>query len=171
MNKLRKILDKVKLKTEIHKGNSSLSSSSQDTILGNSVQDTISIAKEQEAPIFTRKNVLVEEFSGEPPIVYASHFGIVLVGKDKDESDEKAAPPVIRKQDQYGYVGDDATKTEEDEWMPSKEGEIPGDKAIKLVVPKSNTASIVSPKAEFDERWERIKKAALDTNENAIIIE
>lgn len=172
----------MKLKTIIQ-NSETLSSSSQDNVLPMKVIDSkggSDIVKEQGAPIFTRKNVLIEEFQGDPPIVYASHFGTRMVGDhsyylDEDGKEveipenlrEKSTPAVLRKQDQYGYIGKDATKIEKDEW----DGEQLPEKVLKLEVPKSKTASILTEEQEFEERWRIIKEQALKNDKNTIIKE
>lgn len=165
MSKIKKLLRSLTSSNNNNSSNSSSIIPGVDTIVS-------PIVKEQEVPIFTRKNVLVQEFMGDPPIVYASNFGTITIGREEvDEKGKVYELPnlrednnTVRMQDQYGYSGKDATKVEnEDEYIDEIK-----DEGIKLVLPENKTASLLTPEQQFQERWNKIKESS---NENVIIKE
>lgn len=169
--KLKDILNQLKLKKELEQHTLN-SSSSHDNLVVTNANDAANIAKQQDAPMITRQNVLVNEFIGDPPVVYSSHFGTRIVGPDRDESNEKSNAYQVRKQDQYGYKGSDATETEKDEWDSVDDTVVftTKGKGISLATPKSDIANFLNEEQEFDERWNRIKDEVEEIGEDDIKI-
>lgn len=126
-----------------------------------SVNDiNIGMGQHQEAPWFNKKDVIIEHFT-DPPIVYSSNFGIVEINRGEVGEDgvvyelenKRIDTDTIRKQDQYGYKGEDATITEED--LPEDVFE---NNKFKLEIPESDTVDILTEEEKFNSRWKEIKE-------------
>lgn len=151
MNLLRKLLNRIRLWFIVKKVDNTThpSYSSPNGIIPETTINTVDKNAEQEVPWFQQESILMN-IDLDPPIVYAG------VGSN-----------IINKQDQYGYIGDDATKTEEDEFDKSWniEGAIGYSVEALERINKDRTAKFLTKQQEFEERWRRIQEQVKEENE------
>lgn len=166
MGKVKDLLRKLKTGTVV-KGNT-LSSSPQDNLIPSNISDKTQQVVQQEAARFTEKRSLVEIMDGDPPIVYSSNFGTRIVGKYRDETDEKSDAIVIDRRMQYGYEGKDAIETEKDEYDHDFKQQT-GDKVLPALNIESKTAKYLTEQETFDDRWKRMKQDLEDQSEDKIV--
>jgi hypothetical protein len=116
------------------------SNSTVDTLTSVIQADALSKGIEKESKWFTRENHLVLEFAGEEPVVYESDM------------------VTIRKQSQYGYIEDDATKIEEDIFADDVSLLSGPGVAQPIDLTGLETTHYLTKKQQFEERWAKIKE-------------
>lgn len=117
-------------------------STGNDILDGTKIMDALNGGIHKEQKKFSRENNLVQEFSGEAPIVYESDM------------------VTIKKQSQYGYKGDDATIDYDN--VIADDIDFLTDKDIPdpRIITSTNKIAYFNSKEEFEARWEDIKRQA-----------
>lgn len=136
-----------------------IASTGSDILETAKVVDILSGGIHKEDQFFKRENNLIQEFVGDPPIVY--------------ESDMRT----IRKQSQYGYVGDNAINEPEellkDDIDLLQDKLEPGQTLARPVEFMLNTTDYGTKADNFEGRWNRIKQLAReeDSDVDGVIAE
>lgn len=151
MRLLKRLINYIRLFFILKKAENTThpNTSSPNGIIPEATINTVEKNAEQEIPWFQQESILMN-IDLDPPIVYAG-----------------VASNIIRKQDQYGYEGEDATITEEDEFDKSWdiEGAILYSVEALERINKDRTAKFLTKQQEFEERWKRVQEQAKEENE------